>query len=203
MIRSVCPALLLVLLVIPGTAHAGKYNRKLSIGDAAPAWTDLEGVDGKKRSLSDLKGTELVVVVFTSNECPVAQEYQERITAFAKKYSAPGKLAVVAINVSKGEKEELPAMKKVAEKQGYTFPYVTDPSQDIGRKYGATATPQFFVINKDRKIVYMGSMDDNLLEEKVKKRYLEPAIEALRAGKEPPVAETRSFGCAIEYERKP
>src|SRR6185437_14798174 len=88
MARRAALLLVLVSLVAPAAVYAGKYNRKLSIGDAAPAWTDLQGVDGKKHSLSDLKGKEIVVVVFTCNECPVAQEYQQRLTAFAKKHSA-------------------------------------------------------------------------------------------------------------------
>src|SRR6202050_4023332 len=82
------------------SAHAGKFNDLLKIGDEAPAWVELPGVDGKKHSLADLKDKQVVVVVFTCNSCPVASDYEDRIIAFAKKYAGPDKpTAVVAINV--------------------------------------------------------------------------------------------------------
>src|SRR5262245_51850455 len=65
----------------------GEYNEVLKVGDAAPAWSGLEGIDGKKHALSDLKDKEVVVVVFTCNSCDIAVDYEERIIAFTKKYA--------------------------------------------------------------------------------------------------------------------
>ena len=71
-------------------AQAGQFNSILNIGDPAPAWKDLPGVDGKRHSLADLQDREIVVVLFTCNSCPIASDYENRIIAFAKKHCVQG-----------------------------------------------------------------------------------------------------------------
>jgi peroxiredoxin len=191
-------------MALVGPACAGEFNKKLKIGDAAPAWTSLEGVDGKMHSLSDLKDKEVVVVVITCNHCPVAVAYEDRIIDFNKKHadSAGAKVGVVAINVNNLEEDKMPKMQERAKAKGFKFQYLYDPTQKIGREYGASVTPEFFVLNKDRKIVYMGSMDDSQNPEKVKTNYLEAAVKAALEGKSPDKAETRPFGCGVKYDTK-
>jgi peroxiredoxin len=189
------------VLALHNPAQAGKYNKKLHLGDAAPAWVGLPGVDGQSHSLSDLKDKDVVVVVFTCNHCPVAVAYQDRIIDFAKKHASPNsKVALVAINVNNIDPDRLPRMKERAEEKGFTFPYLYDESQRVGRQYGATVTPEFFVLNKERRVVYMGAMDDNRNPAKVKANYLEPAVEAAVKGESPATGETRAFGCSVKYE---
>jgi peroxiredoxin len=189
------------LLALAITAQAGEFNRILKIGDPGPTWSNLPGVDDKTHSLADLKDKEVVVVVVTCNHCPIAQAYEDRIVAFAKKSTAPrSKVALVAICVSKMDEDLLPRMKERARAKGFSFPYIRDDSQAVGRAYGASATPEFFVLNKERKIVYMGAMDDNTDEPRV--NFLEQAVVAVLDGKTPPKPETKPFGCAIQYERK-
>ena len=89
-------------------AQAGKYNQKLSIGDAAPQWEDLPGVDDKKHSLKQLE-QKAVVVVFTCNSCPYAVDVEDRLIALHKKY-AEKSVAIVAINVNTIKADALPAM---------------------------------------------------------------------------------------------
>src|SRR6266576_2810454 len=90
---------LVLLLALASSADAGKFNKKLSVGDKAPLWENLEGTDGKKHSLADLKDKDVVVVIFTCNTCPVAIDYEDRILAFAKDHARPdSKVAVVAVN---------------------------------------------------------------------------------------------------------
>src|SRR5688572_13342464 len=113
------------LLGLAAPADAGKYNKVLSIGDPAPAWADLEGVDGKKHSLADLKDRDVVVVIFTCNTCPVAADYEDRIIAFARPYSEPdSKVAVVAVNVNTVKGDQLPEMRKKAQAKQFPFPYL-------------------------------------------------------------------------------
>ncbi len=194
--------LLVGLLVIVPALEAGKYNPTRDLGDAAPAWKDLPGTDGKKHSFSDLKDKDFVLVVFHSCSCPVAEDYERRVIDLAAKYGGEkGRLAVVAINVSKLEEDRLPAMKARAEQNGFTFPYLFDESQQIAKEYGALWTPEFFLLDKDRKIVFMGGMDDSSNVETIKHRYLEPAIEALLSGGLPDVAEAPAIGCRIRFER--
>src|SRR5215831_9637475 len=100
---------LLVLVLLAGAVPAGKFNEVLSPGDAAPAWSDLPGVDGKKHSLADLKDKDVVVVVFTCCSCPAAEDYEDRIIAFAKKH-AESKVALVAINVNTIPEDRLDKM---------------------------------------------------------------------------------------------
>jgi hypothetical protein len=74
-----------------------------------------------------------------------------------------------------------------------------DDGQKVGREYGAAVTPHVFLLDRNRKIAYMGAIDDNMDAEKVKKHYLSDAIKAVLAGKSPETTETRQFGCGIHY----
>ncbi|MEX2115087.1 MAG: thioredoxin family protein [Pirellulales bacterium] len=193
----------LVAMVFTSPALAGKYNDVLSIGDAAPAWEGLEGVDGKRHALAELAAKEIVVVVFISNSCDVATDYEDRILAFSKKYAGPdGKVALVAINVNKVPEDLLPQMRERAAAKGFDFPYLFDETQKIGRDFGANFTPEFFVLDKERKIAFMGGMDDSSVPATVKTNYLEPAVEAVLAGKAPETAEAPAIGCRIRYDRQ-
>lgn len=194
---------LLVLILSGGALPAGKYNDVLSPGDAAPAWSDLPGVDGKKHSLADLKDKDVVVIVFTCCSCPAAEDYEDRIIAFAKKYAvADAKVALVAISVNTGDEDDMEQMKERAKKKKFSFTYLHDESQKIGRAYGAEYTPEFFVLNKDRKVVYMGAMDDRDDAAKVTVKYVEEAVQAALKGEKPAVAEKVARGCRIPYARK-
>lgn len=183
-------------------AVSGEYNPVLNIGDKAPAWKDLPGVDEKKLSLSDLEKKDVVVLTFICNSCPYAVDYENRLIAFAKKH--PGKdskVALVAVNVNKVDEDLPPKMKAKAEAKGFKFPYLFDETQQIAKDYGAGFTPEFFVLNKDRKVVYMGAMDDSPNADKVKRRYVEEAVAAALTGELPEVRETVPIGCRIRIER--
>ena len=183
-------------------AVAGQYNEVLSIGDAAPAWKQLPGVDGKQHSLDDLKDRDVVVVAFTCNSCPVAVDYEDRLIALANKYAGPqGRVAVVAINVNKVPDDRLPKMQERATAKRFTFPYLFDETQQIARDYGAVFTPHFFVLNRARKVVYMGGMDDNSNPTLVKTHYVEPAIDAALRNETPATTEALARGCLIRWDR--
>jgi len=193
-----------LLFAMPGSGPAlasakPKFNKVLDIADPAPDWNDLPGTDGKSHSLSDFRDAQAIVIVFTCNHCPVAKQYEERLVEFAKKYER--RAQVVAISVSRNDADRLEKMKSRAAEAGFKFPYLRDESQKSGRAYGATVTPHFFVLDRDRKIAYMGAFDDNIFEpEKVEKHYLVDAVEAVLAGKEPRVRESLQRGCAIPYD---
>ncbi|MBX9789414.1 MAG: thioredoxin family protein [Pirellulales bacterium] len=190
-------------LVTASLATAGQYNDVLNIGDPAPSWSKLPGVDGRDHSLADLADKQVVVVVFTCNSCPIAIDYEDRIIAIAKEFAGPdGKAALVAINVNRIKEDSLERMKERAEKKGFPFPYLYDESQQIARAYGANFTPEFFVLDRDRKIVYMGGMDDNSNPDMVTVTYLKPAIEATLAGNKPATTETVARGCRVRYARE-
>lgn len=191
-------------LLAASPASAGKFNKKLSVGDKAPSWADLEGTDGKRHALADLKDRPVVVVIFTCNTCPVAVDYEDRIIAFAKEHAkADSKVAVVAINVNTVKGDQLPEMKKRAEKRKFPFPYLYDPSQEIARAFGATFTPEFFVLDRDRKVVYMGAMDDKTPPTEPTAKHLEAAVKAALDGKKADTGETSAAaGCKIRFNAK-
>ena len=180
---------------------AGKFNPTLNIGDKAPEWKELPGVDGKKHSSADLASKEFVVVVFTCNTCPTAEDYEDRIIALTKKVTADGKGVVVAINSNKVADDLLPKMEERAKAKKFNFPYLHDETQGVAKAFGATVTPEFFVLNKERKVVYMGALDDSTDPAKVQEKYVETAIAATLAGKAPETTETVARGCLVRFAR--
>ncbi|MFT5323119.1 MAG: peroxiredoxin [Planctomycetaceae bacterium] len=178
---------------------AAKFNRVMDIGKPAPVWKNLPGVDGKMHSLDELKKAKAVVVVFTCNHCPVAQAYEQRLIKLANERRKQG-VAFVAISVSDYEADNLEAMKKRATELKLPFAYLHDPTQQIGRKYGALWTPSVFLLDAKRRVVYMGSVDDSMYPEKVNRRFLKDAIDAVLAGKPVNIEETKPAGCPIDYE---
>ncbi|HEY1067733.1 MAG TPA: thioredoxin family protein [Pirellulales bacterium] len=207
---AVAPSLFFAAMFwVASFAAAGEFNTVLSIGDAAPAWKDLPGVDEKNHSLADLK-TPIVVVAFTCNTCEYSKDYEDRLIALTQKYSGEGsKVSVVAINVNPGKYEHLSAMEVRAGEKNFNFPYLYDASQQIARDYGAVWTPEFFVLNAERKIVYMGALDDNTDPDQVNNQWVDKAIIATLDGGAPETKETAARGCAIKFnaerkrERKP
>lgn len=194
---------LFLIAVASPMCSAGEFNPTLNIGDAGPGWSKLPGVDGKEHSLADLKEKQAVVVVFTCNSCPYAVDYEDRLVAFAKKYAgAGGKVALVAIGVNAVDEDRLPAMKVRAEAKSFNFPYLYDATQKIALDYGASVTPEFFVLNQERKVVYMGAMDDNTDATKAKVNYVEAAVDAVLNGKSPEVKETNGIGCQVRWEKR-
>ena len=157
----------------------------------------------RRARLNELKDKDVVVVVFTCNSCPIAEGYEDRVIAFDKKYCGPdGKVALVAICVNTIPEDRLPALPRGAKEKGFRFQYLHDPTQKIAKDYGAVYTPEFFVLDKNRKIAYIGAMDDRNLEGDAKQNYLEPAVAAALKGDKAEVAETRGRGCLIRFLQK-
>jgi peroxiredoxin len=175
----------------------------LKPGAPAPKFSGLETADGKSASLSDFKDKDVLVVAITCNHCPVAIAYQDRLVEFAKKYAGQdSKVAFVAVNVNNSEEDKLDKMKERAKEKGFTFPYAYDPSQKIARDLGARVTPEFFVFDKERRLVYTGAMDDSMNAEKVSKHYLTDAVDAALKGETPKLQTSTPKGCGIQYDKK-
>jgi peroxiredoxin len=182
---------------------AGKYNKVVSVGDKAPTFSGLPAVyNGEDTSVSlpDLK-EDVVVLVFLANHCPVVQQYEDRIIEFTRDYKDKG-VRVVGIAVSKQAIDKIPGIKDYMKEHKSNYVYAYDETQEIGKAYGATNTPQFFVLDKERKIRYTGAMDNNSNEAKATKNYLREAVDALLKGESPAVDETRAVGCGISYSRR-
>jgi peroxiredoxin len=192
--------LIFVLAIVVALLAGRSCVAAVQIGDQGPNWAALAGVDGKPHDLGDYKESKVVVLVFTCNTCPVARAYEERLVALQRDYQAKG-VQVVAIGVNHKPGDQLDAMKERAAEKGFNYPYLYDASQASARDYGARVTPHVFVLDQQRKIAYVGAVDDNMKAEKVTKKYLRNAIDALLAGKKPSPAQTEAFGCGVKYEQ--
>ncbi len=171
-------------------------------GKRAPDFS-LPGVDGKTYSLSSFKGKPVVVVFFTCNHCPYVQAWESRFVEVQRDYAAKG-VALVGINSndeSKYPEDDLAHMKERATDHGYNFPYLRDESQQVAEAWGPVATPDFYVLDKDRVVRYRGRMDDNHKDPNaVTLRYLRDALDDVLAGKPPRVPLTPPFGCSIKWK---
>jgi peroxiredoxin len=186
---------------ISAPAFAGEYNAKLNIGDKAPVIGELPAADGKKYSLASFEKAEAMVVVFTCNSCPYAIDYEDRLIEFHKQHCSEGKVALVAINCNLVPEDSLENMTARAEEKGFCFPYLFDATQKSGREFGALRTPECFVLNQQRELVYMGAFDDNAKADAVTKKYVVSAVQAALAGKSAETKETPPVGCLIRYKR--
>jgi len=169
------------------------------IGEVATDFS-LKNVDGNTFSLSDIKDAKGYIVTFTCNECPFAKLYEDRLIDIHNKYASQG-YSVVAINGNspENEKEGYAAMQKRAKEKDFPFVYLVDEGQKIYPQYGAVRTPHVFLLDKERKVQYIGTIDDNARSpENVKVKFLEDAINALEKGNKPSPNLTKAIGCPIK-----
>ncbi len=194
-------------------AKEPKKIETLKIGAKAPDF-DLPGVDGKKYTLKSFAKADVLVVVFTCNHCPTAQAYEDRINQLAKDYRQKG-AAVVAISPNDPEavslaelgysdmNDSLIEMKFRARQKGFEFPYLYDgEKQKVSKAYGPRTTPHVFVFDAERRLRYVGRIDDSEKPGTAKVHDTRNAIEALLASKPVPAEETNTFGCSIKWSPK-
>ena len=178
-----------------------------TIGDEATDFS-LPSTNGKAVSLADYPDAKGFIVTFTCNHCPYAVAYEQRIMDLDATYASLG-YPVIAISPNDTTvvpEDGLSSMRTRAEEKGYTFPYLLDETQDIYPQYGATKTPHIFILNKEegKNIVkYIGAIDNNYEDATdVTERYVEDAVNALLAGNEVGITETKAIGCSIKDKRK-
>jgi len=199
-----------ILLMGSAGLFAGKYNMVVDIGASMPQFNSLPATDGTTMSSTDLK-EDVVVMVFLANHCPWVQGMDGDLVKLVNEFKGQS-VRVVGVAVNHRTEDRLPAMKEHAARIGYDFTYVYDESQDLGRKLGATRTPEYFVFNKERKLVYMGAIHNSPASMRSDGTvsytrgtpthfYVRDAIVAALAGKPAPEPETRVQGCNVEYEK--
>jgi peroxiredoxin len=207
---GVSASVVLILTVMAGLLQAAKYNAVIQIGQKAPSFENLPATDGRSYSMSDFK-EDVLVVVFLANHCPWVRGGERDLIQTVNDFKGKS-VRFVAIGVNLRSEDVLPAMKERAAKSGYNFLYLHDPSQGIGRKFGATHTPEYFVLNKQRQIVYTGLLTNSpavmegaaprYVNGAPKDFYVRDAINAALEGRPVAVTETRAQGCTVEYTRK-
>lgn len=197
-IKGIFGVIAIVMLSAFTTVSSG-----YKIGDIATDFK-LKNIDDTTVSLSDYKDAKGFIVIFTCNTCPYSVSYEDRIIALDKKYKSKGYpvIAIMPNNPDTQPRDNMEAMKKRANSKGFTFPYLIDEGQKISPQYGATKTPEVYVLQKTGKgneVKYIGAIDDNYQDANaVKTKYVENAVDALLSGQPIKESQTRAIGCSIK-----
>lgn len=174
----------------------------MTLGTMAPGF-DLPDPKGRRHALKDFAEAKALLVVFMCNHCPYVKHLKKALVAFAAKYQARG-LGMVAINANDWSRyaEDSPErMQADIDAFGYPFPYLVDESQAVARAYGAVCTPEFYLFDGGRKLLYHGRFDDSTPGngKPVTGADLSAAVEAALAGEPYPREQTPAMGCSIKW----
>lgn len=178
----------------------------LPLGTSAPDFS-LPNVDGTTVSLSDFADAKGLLVIFMCNHCPFVVHLRSALAEFADEYQGKG-LAVVGINsndVNTHPDDSPEKMKEEAASAGYTFPYLYDETQDVAKAYRAACTPDFFLFDSDRSLVYRGQFDSSRPgnDQPITGADLRAAADAVLAGEDVSPEQTPSLGCNIKWADAP
>ena len=178
-----------------------KSEVALKSGDRAPDF-NLLGIDDKKHSLSEFKEYPTLLVIFMCNHCPYVQA---KVTAMNEIYEKfRDKVAMIGINSNDPENypdDSFENMKKFAKEKGVKFTYLVDETQKVAKKYGAVCTPDPFLFNRERRLVFHGRIDNGMKpEDKATEKTMILNIEGLLAGKKIEKDFDPSMGCSIKWK---
>ena len=175
----------------------------LALGTEAPDFSLIDTASGRKVSLSDYADESGLLVMFICNHCPDVKHVREELSRIGRDY-AESDIGIVAIcandpDISPGDSPEL--MKEEAETYGYVFPYLFDETQEVAAAYTAMCTPDFFLFDADRKLVYRGRMDESRPDSgvPVTGSELRAAMDAVLAGEAVSGEQYPSMGCSIKW----
>jgi peroxiredoxin len=206
---------LLIFFAAGGKAQEpeDQFYKPLEIGRPAPDFS-LLGVDDRRYTLKDFSKARILVVIFTANHCPTAQAYEDRTIQLVKDYQEKG-VSIVAISPNDPKalhlnelgytdlSDTFKELKIRAKDKGFNFPYLYDgDDQKTAHAYGPVSTPHAFVFDQSRLLRYQGRIDNNERIGKATVHDLRNALDALLAGKQVPVATTKTFGCSLKWSEK-
>lgn len=177
----------------------------LAVGDMAADFS-LKNVNGKMVSLGTDGAAKGYILVFTCNTCPYANMYEERIIDLHNKYAAQGYsvLAIQPNDTDKSPGDSFENMQARSKEKAYPFPYLIDETQEVTKAYGATNTPQVYVLKKvsdnNFRVEYIGAIDNNSRNASAaSKHYVQEAVDNLIAGSEISTKSTKAIGCTIKW----
>ena len=180
--------------------EASPDRASLRLGSPAPVFDGLVGTDGKRYGFRRFSDRDVLVLIFSSNRCPTAKAYADRMNDVQREYGPRG-VQLVVINSNDPHlypDEDLARMVERATEDRYAFPYVVDTGQRVARAYGAECTFHVFVLDRGRRLRYRGRFDDARLAERVTSHDLRDALDDILAGRDVRRPETRAFGCSLD-----
>ncbi|MGA9407422.1 MAG: thioredoxin family protein [Bacteroidota bacterium] len=155
----------------------------------------LPDYNGVKHSLTDYKNAKAVVVMFIATQCPVSNGYNGRMVSLYNDYKGKN---VVFIGINSNKQESVEEVRQHAKDHGFEFTILKDDKNVIADKFGATVTPEIFILNPSLEILYHGRIDDSRREANVTSHDLRNALDEILAGKPVSVSTTKAFGCTIK-----
>jgi peroxiredoxin len=175
----------------------------LPLGTSAPDF-NLPDTEGHMVSLSNFAQAPALLVIFMCNHCPYVKHVLHNLVELIKEYQEKG-VAVVGINsndVDSFPEDSPEMMAREARKAGFTFPYLYDESQEVAKAYRAACTPDFYLFNKQRKLIYRGQMDDSRPGNNipVTGADIRAVLDAVLEGKKIPAVQKPSLGCNIKWK---
>jgi peroxiredoxin len=172
----------------------------LALTQHAPSFA-LPGIDGREHTLETYRDAGVLVLVQSCNHCPYVLAWEGRLKAIQADYSDRG-VRIVAVNSNDAVRypaDSFDAMVTHAANENFNFDYLHDPDQTLAAALGAERTPETFVFDGARKLVYHGAIDDSRDDMEISSHYLRDALDAVLAGREPAVAETPPVGCSVKW----
>ena len=196
----------IVVLIVVGFLAAftlKTVDTRYEIGDTIEDFS-LLNTDNSMVSLSDYKDVKGFIIIFTCNTCPYSVANEDRIIDLDRKYKKRG-FPVIAINPNDPiavPNESFEKMKVRVQEKGFTFPYLQDEGQKVYPKFGATKTPEVFIVTRnDLKVQYIGAIDNSSRDPSaVTEKYVENALDALLTGEKIEKTTTRAIGCSIKVQ---
>ena len=175
----------------------------LPLGTIAPDF-ELPNVDGRMVDYAAAAGPQGTVVMFICNHCPFVKHVADQLASLGREYMPRGVgfVAISSNDVSSHPADSPEQMVREAEDRGYPFPYVYDETQEVAKAYHAACTPDFYVFDAGRKLVYRGQLDPSRpgSEVTVTGNDLRTALDAVLAGKPPVAEQVPSLGCNIKWK---
>ncbi|MEP5613079.1 MAG: thioredoxin family protein [Cyclobacteriaceae bacterium] len=176
----------------------------MPLGTEAPDFNLPDVISGTNKTLTDVKGTDGLVVMFICAHCPYVKSIEEELSIVARHYQHLGvEFVAISSNDSKSYPEDNPAgLKEQAENHDFNFPYLFDDTQEVAKVYDAACTPDFFLFDADLKCVYRGRFDASTPgnNEPVNGEDLSLAIDNLLEGQPPFEEQIPSIGCNIKWK---
>ncbi len=175
-----------------------------ALGTPAPDFQLPDTVSGKTITLQTFAGQKALLVMFLSRHCPFVQHVKHEIARLGRDYGkrGAGMVAICANDVANYPDDAPERLKEMAEQTGFMFPFCYDESQATARAYAAACTPDFFLYDAKRRLVYRGQLDDSRPgnSRPITGRDLRAALDAVLAGKPAPADQKPSIGCNIKWK---
>jgi peroxiredoxin len=181
-------------------------SNMLPLGTIAPDFELLDTVTDTTRSYEDIAGTEATLVMFICNHCPFVKHIEDELISLTNEYILQG---VGVVGISSNDIEKYPQdspekMRELAEEKGYPFPYLFDATQNTAKAYHAACTPDFYIFDADKKLVYRGQLDDSRpgTDIPVTGKDIRSALDRILSGEIPEPDQKPSLGCNIKWKEE-